>query len=327
LFLAEGMMMATLGVFLSIGLALAPRESAQVAATRHFVFYSDKSLNLHDRLNHLTRSDSPMEPNPCIDELPKEQQEGWSEALVFYRERLSELHLRGEEMAAVRARMLNGDSTQSGGALVDAIFDHIEKARPAYEACLWTEQDRINRSWIESVVPKVRKHEEALTERLSNLFQYPWPADRISIDVVGWVSRAGANTIDEPAHVMMSSVDDAYRGDAALEMVFHESSHLLIDASYGPVSEEIWRVNAGRMLPRRDLWHTVLFYTVGQATKERLAEAGQPGYVPYLYAQGLIERGWRPYREPLETHWQLYMDGEIELRTAVERMVEAIHQN
>jgi hypothetical protein len=27
-----------------------------------------------------------------------------------------------------------------------------------------------------------------------------------------------------------------------------------------------------------------------------------------------------------ETHWQLYIDGKIDLGTAVERLVEAIHQ-
>lgn len=143
--------------------------------------------------------------------------------------------------------------------------------------------------------------------------------------MVGWVSDSGANTIDEPAHVMISTLDPSYRDDAGLEMVFHEASHLLIDTRTEGLSEAIGRANGDRMLPRRDLWHTVLFYTVGQVTRERLASAGEGGYRPYLYEQGLIDRGWAPYREPLETHWQAYLEGKIDLPTAAERLVQAIH--
>ncbi|HXV60593.1 MAG TPA: hypothetical protein VEK15_07865 [Vicinamibacteria bacterium] len=308
-----------------VGLS-APRASFEVVTTQHFNFYSDPRLNLHDQLNQLTRGDSELEPEAaaCLEALSQRDRDGWSQAIALYRERLSELFIRGDEMSAVRARILDGSSL-AGGELVDAVFDHLEQARPAYDACLWEEQDRRNRAWIASVAPRVRAHEAELTARLSALFLHEWPEARLPVDLVAWVSPSGANTIDLPAHVMISSVDPGYRDDAGLEMIFHESSHLLIGPRYGRVAEEIARANGDRMLPRRDLWHTILFYTAGQATKERLAETGTPGYVPYLYAQGLIERGWRVYREPLETHWQSYMDGTIDLATAADRLVGAIH--
>lgn len=143
--------------------------------------------------------------------------------------------------------------------------------------------------------------------------------------MTGWVSPSGANTTDVPAHVMISSLDPDYEAEAGLEMTFHEASHLIIDIDKGPVAEELWRANGDRMLPRRDLWHTILFYTVGRATEERLKATGAERYVPYLYAQGLIERGWRVYRETLERDWQAHMDGEIDLATAMDRMMASIH--
>lgn len=308
-----------------VGLSV-PRASFEVATTQRFSFYSDPRINLHDQLNRLTRTDSELEPEAaaCLEALSQPVRDGWSEAVAFYGERLSELFIRGDEMSAVRARILDGPSI-AGGELVDAIFDHLERAGPAYDACLWREQDRRNRAWIASVAPRGRAHEAALTARLSALFQHDWPEARLPVDVVAWVSPSGANTIDVPAHVMISSVDEGYRDDAGLEMIFHESSHLLIGPRYGRVAEEIARANGDRMLPRRDLWHAILFYTAGQATKERLADTGTRGYVPYLYAQGLIERGWRVYREPLETHWQSYMDGAVDLPTAADRLIGAIH--
>lgn len=312
----------TTNSLLLLALVVPPRSS-EVATTEHFVFASDERINLHDLLNRLSRADSEPGTTACVATLREEKRKGWSDAVVFYREQLSDLFLRGEEMSAVRARLLD-DTSRAGGELVDRIFDHIERARPGYRACFWDEQDRVNRVWIASVAPRVRAHEEALTAQLSAPFQHPWPAEKLRVDVVSWVSP-GANTIDEPAHVMISSRDEGYRDDAGLEMTFHESSHLLIDARYGKVAQEIARANGDRLLPRRDLWHAILFFTVGQVTKARLSTTGTRGYVPYLYAQGLIERGWSVYREPLETHWQSYIEGEIDLKTAADRLIEAIH--
>jgi hypothetical protein len=71
-----------------------------------------------------------------------------------------------------------------------------------------------------------------------------------------------------------------------------------------------------------DFWHAMLFYTTGTAVKARLAETGI-AYEPYVYTQGLFERSWPWFREPLERWWQPYLDGRAPLTESLSRLVAA----
>ncbi|HVH14069.1 MAG TPA: hypothetical protein VM759_13505, partial [Longimicrobium sp.] len=44
---------------------------------------------------------------------------------------------------------------------------------------------------------------------------------------------------------------------------------------------------------------------------------------PYMYSNGLFERGWGAYRAPLEQHWQAYFDGRSSLGDASASLLQA----
>lgn len=158
-----------------------------------------------------------------------------------------------------------------------------------------------------------------MVEELSAYYQDPFP-ERVPVDVVGYASWGGANTLVSPLHVMISSENRWYRGAAALEMVFHESSHLLFSATGGTIGEALTAAaDSLEVSTPRDLWHAVLFYTAGKTTERVLAEAGSEGYVPYMYAKGVFTG----YHAALEEHWQPYLDGDVGLATAAARIVAA----
>jgi hypothetical protein len=139
------------------------------------------------------------------------------------------------------------------------------------------------------------------------------------------VSWSGANTLTEPHHILLAGDDPRYAGLAALEVVFHEASHTLLGPGSGAVSEALAAAGAklGREIPR-DLWHAVLFYSVGYEIKRVLAAAGHPSYEPHVYKQRLFERSWPSFREPLEQHWRPYLEGSTDLRAAAESLLAAI---
>lgn len=165
----------------------------------------------------------------------------------------------------------------------------------------------------------------AFTARLSLLYQGEWDLP-IAVDVAGYASRTGANTIIDPDHVLISGIEGANEGESGLETLFHEASHALVTPRFGAVARALADASreAGLDRPPAELWHVLLFYTTGRTVQSVLAEAGAPGYEPYLYSEGLFDRAWPELRRPVEEHWQAYLDGEIDMDEAARRMIRAI---
>jgi len=160
---------------------------------------------------------------------------------------------------------------------------------------------------------------------LEQLYRKRWDGLPVPVDVVEIVNWSGANSIlRNPArgHLLISN---SYQGPAALEVVFHEASHLLMDRS-DPLRQALdkaasavdWRLPG-------DLWHVVLFYTTGEAVRRILDDGGKLGYTPMVY--GIFDRGaWVGYRKALESAWRPYIDGERTLSEAAASLIEALRK-
>jgi hypothetical protein len=142
--------------------------------------------------------------------------------------------------------------------------------------------------------------------------------------VTAVVPPFGAETIGEPPFtgphaplIRVSSEDPGYAGASGLEMIFHESSHLLVDRVQGMLDESAKR--QGKTLPR-GLWHHLLFFTAGRVAKERLGSA----YVPY-WERPEMQAKVRPNVLPaLEKEWQPYIDGKAPLASSIDALVAAL---
>jgi len=67
------------------------------------------------------------------------------------------------------------------------------------------------------------------------------------------------------------------------------------------------------------VWHAILFYTSGELTRRVLATRGVRNYQPAIL--GMYERGYRGYRQSLETHWQAYLDGKVSREAAIRQIL------
>jgi hypothetical protein len=279
----------------------------------------------------------PNEPPASLLDFPAEQIRAWQDAIAFYAKDLAgrDLLLNGDmeninnQLAEMEACPdLRGKSSplcKSGlrGDLVEA----LERAAPVYRAHWWPEQDRANREWIAQVTPMVQQMGVELSGQLADIYQRPWPAGRLRVDVVWYGGPYGAYTSLSPTHVTIASHDARNQGIYGFEVLFHEASHALA----GSVNEAIAREFRKRDKPiPRDLWHALLFYTTGELLRRDLAYgsmtlaslqgADPSSYQPYAERFGLYSGSWERFRGMLDLYWRPYLEGKVSFETAMAQL-------
>ncbi len=270
-------------------------------------------------------------------DFPAEQIRAWQSAVAYYAKDLAgrDLLLNGdmENINNQLAEMetcpdLEGKTTplcKSGYA--NRTDCGARKRCSVYRAHWWPQQDRANREWIAEVSPMVQQLGVELSGQLADVYQRPWPATRLRVDVVWYGGPYGAYTTLSPTHVTISSHDARNQGIYGFEVLFHESSHALA----GGVNEAIAREFRKRDKPiPRDLWHALLFYTTGELLRRDLAYGSLNGissqgadpssYLPYAERFGLYSGGWERFRGMLDLYWRPYLDGRVSFDTAMARL-------
>jgi hypothetical protein len=261
-----------------------------------------------------------------VESLDDEEKRVWATALESYQKNWAGRNLGFDnDLININYRLaeLEKQATLKQSGLPDELIVALEQAAPLYRTHWWKEHDRVNRSWIAEVASLVRKHGSILSEQLATAYREPWAKSLVRVEVSIYASWAGAYTTLDPTLITISSANAGYQGLAALEMVFHEASHAMINAVTKRIENEC--AAQGKQVPR-DLWHVTLFYTAGALVKRALAENGQRDYEPYAYKQGLYQRApnWRQYQQLMEKHWQPYLDGKSDFAQAIKQMVAGL---
>jgi len=207
------------------------------------------------------------------------------------------------------------------------LVDALQRAAPVYRTHWWAQQDQANRDWIAQVAPMIRKMGVELSTQLADVYERPWPSQRLRVDVVGYAGPFGAYTSLEPLHVTISSRDPRNRGVYGFEVLFHESSHTLA----GAVTAAIAREFRARDKPiPRDFWHALLFFTTGEIVRRDVEYgtmlftseqvSGPSAYLPYAARFGLYSGSWEHFRALLDLYWLPYLDGRLSFDTAIARI-------
>ena len=207
------------------------------------------------------------------------------------------------------------------------LVEALERAAPVYRAHWWAQQDRANRDWIAQVSPMIQKMGVELSSQLSDVYQRPWPSQRLRVDVVWYGGPFGAYTSLDPIHLTISSHDPRNRSVYGFEVLFHEASHALAGAVTAAISREFRERD--KPIPR-DFWHVLLFYTTGEIVR-RDVEYGTmtlsdekgiapSAYLPYAARFGLYSGSWEHFRGVLDLYWLPYLDGRVSFDTAMARL-------
>ena len=291
---------------------LQPSPVREVAQLR---FYSSYWVNLHHTLHTASRPAGPGKPGTADAELTASmtaaERMAWTRALDYYAREMAPKDLRvGDGMAAITEAL-----SQAGDTLPSTLApEHaaaLSAADPVYRRLLWPAHDRANRAWIADVAGRLDQIAPSIVPRLARLYGRPWFAQPHRVDIT---ARGRAYTYGRPVwHSVLASDDPQYAGWAGAEMVLHEASHALIDRLDASIEAE------GKALRRDagDLGHLALFYLTGEATRQLLASRGI-SYTPYLYANGVIDRGWPSQRGVVDTALNRYLaDESLPMATAM----------
>jgi hypothetical protein len=308
------------------------QQREPVFVTPHFALHSDLEVNVHDALLAAGTARRAGQPErfggesdvACFDALPVEQRVAWNHAVDYYAEVIAPGTAFDRSQILPRLALLWQSEDWASGderTFIAIARSFRSAASPAYERCRWPAQDARNRRWIDMLRPALERHEDAVSRRLVELYGMDWAALPIPVDIVETVSWAGGDSISAnppPGHVWISSTLDAYQTpSAALEVVFHEASHLLT-GNRSPLRAALAAASVGAAQPPPgELWHAVLFYTTGEAIRRQLA--GQD-HVPLIYALDIF----RNVRDPIAAAFAPYLDGERSLTESAAALVQAL---
>lgn len=297
-----------------------------------FDFHSGFWINLHHFLYLEALSEqSSAGPHPSVlsepdaaalKSLSPEERFAWNSAVSYYASSVIQRDVLFDRGMGAIKNQLEDAETSPDLANVDipaALREILVKAAPIYRKHWWERHDAQNRQWIAQVQPLVAEHGTRLRDSMVKIYEAPWPGEPVRVDVTVWASKFGAYTTNEPTRPTISSADPSNQGAAALEIVFHETSHGMIRPVHDAIQSASENVPGWNAVPHAaTLWHGVLFYTAGELIAEQV-----PGYVPYADKNGLWDRGWPgPVQALIVQDWKPHIDGTVPLSTAITKLVK-----
>jgi hypothetical protein len=287
-----------------------------------FEFHSAFWTNLHHFLHALTRPSSPLAMSLPA-EATVEERARWNDALGAYRARYAQRSLLfDQDLVRANLQLAAAESLPSLGDLV-VPSDHravLESAAAIYRKYWWRSHDTENKAFVSALEPLLKQHGTAIAARLAATYGATWPSKAVRIDLVHDAGPPGnAYTTNDPTHITIGVHDKRHQGVAALEIVFHEASHgwdeVLIKGVAGAAKR------AGVPEPA-NLWHGLLFFNAGTIVKETLAAAGVRDYEMYMEKEGMFDRAYRGWREPIVQHWPAFLAGKISRDEAIELILK-----
>lgn len=294
-----------------------PADPQVVAQVGRYRLQSNPWVNLHQRLVHEARFGTAAPAALSGEDLAR-----WKSVVEAYRAFLGQRNpVFDDELIALNAALSATSTRELPDSIPKTPSSALEAAMPLYRAAQWEEDDRANRFWIAVAEPMLTSAAEELAGAHAKAYGMPFPK-RILVDVSPFAWQFGAYTVGEgeSAHAVMSSTDPGYQGFAALEMLMHEPSHAIVAPASGAIGADLARAGEDLDLkPPANLWHALLFYTSGELTRRALAKRGVRDYRPYITE--MYERVFRGFKQPLETHWQAYLDGKVSREVAIRQIL------
>lgn len=287
----------------------------------HFLYYQASLRNIAAQAKPLRPRDSiRLKDTIILNIVGSVDMRYWQAALNYYRINLVDKDLLFDSsMEKIKTVLVNKESEP---LLQDAGFPAglvtvLNNVSNSYKTYFWPKENANNRSWINAVNSLLQKYGDTIAEEIGRVYKNPWPEKSIRVDVTNFASWAGAYTSFNPSHIIVSSTDPDNQQLAALEVIFHEASHTLIDSVFDGITKICKQDN--KQLPSSTLWHAVLFYTMGEIMRRHFS-----AYVPYAYKNDLLRKAWPQYVRPLDTDWLPYLKGETAFGTALEKLVRDV---
>jgi hypothetical protein len=259
-----------------------------------------------------------------LDGLTAEEQATWKAAVEAYRTAAPRSPIFAEPVTITddAITQVTDDATEP---LIDApLAETLKRVAPIYRKYWWAADEQGNRFFIAYASAMLREAGDDLVRAHAAVYRTPWP-ERIRVYISPYAGPFGAYTHWGRAGgsmTIMSWRDPGYQGLRPIEMLLHESSHLVVNPNRGTVAAAIAAASKKRGIQQpNELWHAILFATSSELARRWLAGRGQE-FVPS--SVDMFTRVWPKYREPIEKYWLPYLDGKGTLEEAIDQIVGAL---
>lgn len=303
----------------------APVHAAPPAASApgqrvQFAFHSGFLMNLHHFLYNLATHPERLSAFRQAHTLSAQEASTLQQAVTFYHANYAERDLLFDKDLAAIKRALSAAADDrrdpQGLALAPPLAAHLRAVAPLYATYAWPAQDAANRAWIRAAAALDVRYGAAVQAGIEKGLAAGFPRTPVRVDLVAETgTRQGAYT---DLQAVMPSGRPGYQGLAALEMLYHETSHV---QTTEPLEAKIGtRLKAAGRPDDSELWHVLQFYTVGRAVTLALRRDGI-AYRPYADSVGLFKGHWAPFVPLIAADWQPWLDGKTGEDEAIAHMV------
>ncbi|MEQ9264253.1 MAG: hypothetical protein RLN81_03480 [Balneolaceae bacterium] len=296
-----------------------------INSTDRYEFYSNFWINQHHFL--YANADSAEEgnwdngfSNGELTELSLSEIETLKEGIIFYRDSVISYDLlfnRG--LSNLKRTLINfaEDEAFEMEDFSDELVSHLNKIKPIYRKYFWEQHNQLNKSILNQNLEFIKKHEDQIFERVSELAQQPWKEGKVRVDISYYASWAGAYTSTRPeTHVVLTSQNDGPNGNW-LELLFHEPCHSIMSGRNYKAAELISQISEKLELdPPRNLWHSLLFYFSGVTVQEALKKEDVE-YELYMIRKEVFSN----HHEVIFKHMPAYLSGELAFEEALENLI------
>jgi hypothetical protein len=258
-----------------------------------------------------------------LQQLSADERDTWNEAISYYSNFIVKRDLLfDDELIQTKDQIENAEaSSDLEGVKIPAELKAVLiRAAPVYRRHWWPRHNMENQQWITHLEPLIKRYGATLSTQVMRIYDEPWPQYPVRVDAVAYANWAGAYTTIEPTRPTISTTDPANQGVAALEVLFHETTHGMMDKVMEAMHSAETNLNAhgsGSAFYSGSIWHALLFYTTGELVAGQISS-----YTPYADKNGLWVRAW-PSRDRslIEQDWKPHMDGSITLQQALTKLV------
>jgi len=296
----------------------------------HYVFYSSYWLNMHQFLYQQAKKNQlpnikGVDDEARIESLSEDERNRFDQAINYYEQNIIEHHLLfglNDLRVFLQRQQVFSIDGHPFGEEYDPLFKHLNAFSPIYRATFWPVHHKKNNEFLESNLDLLKDLETEVIPKLSRLAQAEWLEEKVRVDFSVYTNGVGAYTATRPEpNVVISSADVTTSGNYLLEIVFHESSHLLF------TMEDPWRVKIynraeelGMEFPR-NLWHASLFYLSGRTVQDALAERGIEHEMYMVKNDVFSSYNDEEFREALKA----YYNGDKTLDQTVDKLLGKIN--
>jgi len=309
-------------IYLLLAGFCAPLAAAQTGQ-RMFVYQNNFWVNLHHFLRgeiYRRSAKLPLGIDPAS--LNDADQNAWSSAIEVYTEVAKQGLFDQAAIHISNTLAMTGDATRLRDDLLDArTTAALNAAAPIFRARLWPARQRDNDAWNAAAKTLTDGHRDAMAAALAKIYGITWPREPYLVDAVGETGPNSGFTHGAPpgfaAHIHASVGSMRNTGNAPLELMFHEASH--VPAVNGRILRMIQEECARQKLEvPRELDHFMIMFTTGEVTRRELERTGSPGYMSYVYRYNQLPPA---VLSAFERHWVPYLDGKVDLQQALRDLV------